>query len=50
METIVLIRNICAHSAVLYDFKTPKGISSIPAISFEDIGTDTLFILVLTIF
>ena len=27
METIVLIRNICAHSAVLYDFKTPKGIS-----------------------
>lgn len=36
METIVLIRNICAHSAVLYDFKTPKGISSIPAISFED--------------
>ena len=36
METIVLIRNTCAHSGVLFDFKTPKGISAIPAITFEN--------------
>ena len=35
METIVLVRNTCAHSAVLFDFNTPKGISSIPEVSFE---------------
>jgi len=36
METIVLIRNTCAHSGVLFDFKTPKGIAAIPAITFEN--------------
>lgn len=36
IETIVLIRNTCAHCGVLYDLKTPKGISSIPAIQFND--------------
>ena len=35
IETIVLVRNTCAHSAVLFDFNTPKGISSIPEVSFE---------------
>ena len=35
-ETIVLIRNTCAHSGVLFDFKTPKGIAAIPAITFEN--------------
>ena len=35
METIVLVRNTCAHSAVLFDFNTPKGILSIPEVSFE---------------
>lgn len=34
METIVLVRNTCAHSAVLFDFNTPKGILSIPEVSF----------------
>ena len=35
METIVLVRNTCAHSSVLFDFNTPKGISSIPEVCFE---------------
>lgn len=35
IETIVLVRNTCAHSSVLFDFNTPKGISSIPEVSFE---------------
>ena len=35
IETIVLVRNTCAHLSVLFDFNTPKGISSIPEVSFE---------------
>ena len=35
IETIVLVRNTWAHSSVLFDFNTPKGISSIPEVSFE---------------
>ena len=29
-KTIIFIRNICAHGGVLYDIKTPKGITSLP--------------------
>lgn len=35
IETVVLLRNICAHCAVLFDFQTPKGISVIPEINFN---------------
>ena len=38
MSTVVLIRNICSHGDVLYDFKTPKGLSVLPGIDFE--GSD----------
>ena len=36
LETIVLIRNLCAHGDVLFDFKTPKGISVIPHIKLNN--------------
>lgn len=36
METIVFVRNACAHGGVLFDLKTPKGIAAIPGISFND--------------
>lgn len=38
MSTVVLIRNICSHGDVLYDFKTPRGLSVVPGINFE--GSD----------
>ncbi len=38
MTTVVLIRNICSHGDVLYDFKTPRALSVIPGIEFE--GSD----------
>ena len=38
MSTVVLIRNICSHGDVLYDFKTPRALSVIPGIEFE--GSD----------
>ncbi|WP_405211196.1 Abi family protein [Dokdonia sp. Asnod2-E02] len=38
MSTVVLIRNICSHGDVLYDFKTPKGLSVVPGIDF--VGSD----------
>jgi abortive infection bacteriophage resistance protein len=38
MSTVVLIRNICAHGDVLYDFNTPRGLSVVPNIYFE--GSD----------
>lgn len=38
MTTIVLIRNICSHGDVLYDFKAPRGLSVVPGIDFE--GSD----------
>lgn len=34
-EIILLIRNICAHGGLLFDFKTPKGISFIPELNFH---------------
>ncbi|MFN3773007.1 Abi family protein [Cloacibacterium normanense] len=36
IDTIVLLRNNCAHSDVLFDFKTPLGISSIPEINYNN--------------
>lgn len=36
METVVLVRNNCAHGDVLFDFNTPKGISVIPTITFNN--------------
>ena len=38
MRSVVLIRNICSHGDVLYDFKTPRGLSVVPNINFE--GSD----------
>jgi abortive infection bacteriophage resistance protein len=38
MSTVVLIRNICSHGDVLYDFKTPRGLSVVPNINFN--GSD----------
>lgn len=35
-ETIVYVRNTCAHGGVLFDFMTPKGIALLPSISFND--------------
>lgn len=36
METIVLVRNCCAHSGVIFDITTPKGISILPGITFNN--------------
>ena len=36
IDTLVLLRNNCAHSDVLFDFQTPLGISSIPEINYNN--------------
>lgn len=36
MTTIKQVRNVCAHSAVIFDFHTPRGINRIPAFEFND--------------
>ena len=36
IETLVLLRNTCAHGGVLFDLKVPKGISKIPEIEFNN--------------
>lgn len=36
IETIILIRNSCAHGDVLFDFNTPKGISVLPQIDLNN--------------
>lgn len=36
IETIILIRNCCAHGDVLFDFNTPKGISVLPQIELNN--------------
>ncbi|WP_430811869.1 MULTISPECIES: Abi family protein [unclassified Carboxylicivirga] len=36
MNTVVHIRNICAHGGVLFDLQLPKGISAHPAITFNN--------------
>lgn len=35
-DTIVFVRNTCAHGGVLFDFMTPKGIAVLPAIKFNN--------------
>lgn len=35
LHTIRLIRNICAHSGVLFDYSLPLSVSSIPQISYN---------------
>lgn len=36
METIVYVRNTCAHGGVLFDLQTPKGIAVLPHVSFNN--------------
>lgn len=36
LKTIIFIRNICAHSGLLYDSNTPKEIAVTPVIKFND--------------
>lgn len=36
METMVYVRNACAHGDVLFDLKTAKGISSLPGMIFNN--------------
>ena len=36
IETTILVRNICAHGDVLFDLRTPKGISVIPNIEYNN--------------
>ncbi len=36
METILFLRNSCAHGDALFDLKTPKGISVIPQIELNN--------------
>ena len=36
IDTLVLLRNTCAHGGVLFDLKIPKGISKIPEIEFNN--------------
>lgn len=42
MSMVVLIRNICSHGDVLYDFKTPRGLSVVPGIDFVDSDRSSL--------
>ncbi|GAA3515345.1 hypothetical protein GCM10022393_31660 [Aquimarina addita] len=42
MDTIVYIRNTCAHSGVIFDLNTPKGISIIPGITFNENNRSSL--------
>ena len=36
LKTIIFIRNICAHSGILFDSNTPKGIETTPLITFNN--------------
>lgn len=42
MSAVVLIRNICSHGDVLYDFNTPRGLSVIPGIEFVNSDRNSL--------
>lgn len=35
LHTVRLVRNICAHSGVLFDYSLPKSVSSIPQITYN---------------
>jgi abortive infection bacteriophage resistance protein len=36
INTIVYVRNACAHGGVIFDLKTPKGISQLPHFKFNN--------------
>lgn len=36
MDTIVFVRNTCAHGGVLFDLQTPKGIAVLPHVPFNN--------------
>jgi abortive infection bacteriophage resistance protein len=36
IKTLLTLRNICAHGGQLYDFRTPKGIPSLPSLKFTN--------------
>jgi abortive infection bacteriophage resistance protein len=36
LHTVRLIRNICAHSGVLFDYSLPQSVSSIPQINYNN--------------
>ncbi|SDE78911.1 Abi family protein [Epilithonimonas hungarica] len=36
MDTLIFLRNTCAHCGVLFDLKLPKGISKIPDLDFNN--------------
>jgi len=36
LKVVIDVRNSCAHGDVLYDYRTPKGISVIPAFDFNN--------------
>lgn len=42
MNSVVLIRNSCAHGDRLFDFNTPQGLSKIPVISFNHNNRNSL--------
>lgn len=42
MNTIVFLRNTCAHSGVIFDLNLPKGISIVPGIEFNNNNRSSL--------
>ena len=36
INTIIYVRNACAHGGVIFDLKTPKGISQLPHFKFNN--------------
>jgi abortive infection bacteriophage resistance protein len=36
LKTVIFVRNICAHSGILFDSNTPKGIETTPLIAFNN--------------
>ena len=36
LKTVIFIRNICAHSGILFDSNTPKEIETTPLITFNN--------------
>lgn len=42
MDTIILVRNMCAHGDILFDMRTPKGIAVTPVINFNNKNRNSL--------
>ncbi|MCU4166109.1 Abi family protein [Carboxylicivirga caseinilyticus] len=36
LEKVILVRNICAHGGILFDMRTPKGLSVLPDITYNN--------------